>query len=118
MLLALGLAACGEQAPDKKDAAVPVKPEVFAPAAKVALVTMPAKPASASDADSELARWVKEGLRTAPSLADAAIDVTASDGVTHLWGSDPSGAKRELAEEVALKIVDQVPRARPVDNRS
>lgn len=112
VLLALALAACGEEPPPRPapKAAAPAapKPEAKAPAA----TPKPAEPAPAS-ADRSLAERVKTALLAERGLNAHGIDVVAKDGVVTLFGTTTTRAGRDMAAKVAT----QVSGVKQVDNK-
>jgi len=89
-LIAIGLAACGDDTPKPKPVAQPVpiaKPE-------------PPKP----DPNKELAAKVKRALESEAKIQAAGIDVTAQSGKVTLWGTAASNAERNRAGNVAKKV--------------
>src|SRR5262245_39076246 len=101
-LIALGLAACGDDTPKPAAKPAPPPPQAAAP-------TPPPKPevkpeAPKPDANKELAARVKRALEGAGKIQAAAIDVTAADGKVTLWGTLASAGERSRAESVAKKV--------------
>ena len=102
----LFLAACGDGAPETKSLAVPPKPAPppsttnagTAPAAAIA-----PKPAK-SDPDIALAAEIKKALEGDKTLAGQNIDVTATSGTAHLWGTVDSAADRARAARIAASV--------------
>src|SRR5438477_2622974 len=102
-LLALGLAACGDDAPPKP---APKAPE---PVAKAAPPPPPPPPVAKAeepkpDPNKELAARVKRALEGEAKIQAAGIDVTAADGKVTLWGTAASAAERRRAEAAAKKV--------------
>jgi len=102
-LLALGLAACGDDAPPKP---APKAPE---PVAKPAPPPPPPPPVAKveepkPDPNKELAARVKRALESEAKIQAAGIDVTAADGKVTLWGTTTTAAERRRAEAAAKKV--------------
>jgi hypothetical protein len=104
-MLALALAACGDDAPPPPapKTAPPSPPAAPAPEAKAPAAPKPAEPARPS-ADQALADRVKQALRAERSLNAEAIDITAKDGVVALFGTVETRARRETAAKVAAAV--------------
>jgi hypothetical protein len=103
VLLALGLAACGDEAPPKP---APKAPE---PVAKPAPPPPPPPPVAKAeepkpDPNKELAARVKRALEGEAKIQAAGIDVTAKDGRVTLWGTTTTAAERRRAENAAKKV--------------
>lgn len=122
-MLAIGLAACGDEPPrgeTAKPAAQPVdqsaaKTLEAAPAARpqpAPAVTQSA-PSAQPCADAALAEQVKSTLDADASLGALAVDVTAAAGEVTLFGTADSDANRAKA----AKIAAGVPCVRTVQNK-
>jgi len=103
ILLAAGLAACGDDAPPKP---APKAPE---PVAKPAPPPPPPPPVAKAeepkpDPNKELAARVKRALESEAKIQAAGIDVTAAEGKVTLWGTAASNAERNRATGVAKKV--------------
>jgi len=102
----LSLAACGDGAPEPKSITVPPKPAPPAPAANAgtapaaSIAPKPAKP----DPDDALAAEIKKALESDKALAGQNIDVTATSGTAHLWGTVDSAADRARAARIAASV--------------
>jgi len=104
-ILALALAACGDEPP--KPAPKPAAPPPAAPAPQAAApAPAPITKAEESkpDPNKELAARVKRALEGEAKIQAAAIDVTAADGRVTLWGTAATAAERDRAARVAGKI--------------
>src|SRR6266850_2230120 len=105
-ILALALAACGDEPP--KPAAKPAATPPAAPAPKAEapapapITKAPEEPKP--DPNKELAARVKRALEGEAKIQAAAIDVTAADGKVTLWGTAATAAERRRAESVASKV--------------
>ena len=107
-LLALSLAACGNQAaptaavkpvaqPPVAATPAPAPVPVAAPAAK-------APEAAKADPDKELAGRVKHALEDEDKIQAAGIDVTATGGTVTLWGTTSSADERIRASRAAYRV--------------
>jgi hypothetical protein len=123
ILLALSLAACGDQPAPKaevKPASQPVAPVPAATPAPAA-VTAPAVTAVAAakdeaskpDPNKELAERVKRALEAEAKIQAAGIDVTVSGGTVTLWGTAASADERTRAARAAYRV----PGVTMVDNK-
>ena len=105
-LIAIGLAACGDDTPKPKPVAQPVpiaKPEP--PKPPVAEIKPEPKPEPPKpDPNKELAAKVKRALESEAKIQAAGIDVTAQSGKVTLWGTAASNAERNRAGNVAKKV--------------
>src|SRR3954470_14023290 len=104
-LLAVGLAACGDDAPPKPAA----KASEPAPLAKPAPPPPPPPPVAKAeepkpDPNKELAARVKRALEGEAKIQAAGIDVTAADGKVTLWGTATTNAERTRAANAARKV--------------
>jgi hyperosmotically inducible periplasmic protein len=107
--IALGLAACGEDAPPAKPAAQPATtpppPQAAAPApAPEAKAPESQAPSPKPDPNKELASRVKRALESDSKVQGGAIDVTAQDGRVSLWGTAATAGERTLAGQIAGKV--------------
>lgn len=113
--LALGLAACGQEAPSvqaAKPSVQPVEqsaakaPETASPATPKPEATAPAptEPALQPSGDAALATKVKAVLEADPALRALAVDVTAAGGAVTLFGTADSTANRDRAAKVAAGV--------------
>lgn len=104
VIVALGLAACGDSTPPKP-AAQPASPPPQAPApqAKAPEAKAPAAeaPAPRPDPNKELASRVKRALEDASLVG---IDPSASSGKVTLFGTTPTDAERKRAAGIATKV--------------
>jgi len=92
VLIALGLAACGESESPKPAALQPVKPLAQpAPPAE-------AKPAPAPSADELLHERVMRALRDTRQVDGQGVDVTVAAGTVSLFGTAPSEDARRAIE--------------------
>ncbi|HTP62719.1 MAG TPA: BON domain-containing protein [Burkholderiales bacterium] len=102
----LFLAACGSGAPAPKSIAAAPKPvpPVSAPDTganpAAAAASKPMKP----DPDSLLAAAVKKALASDQNLAGQNIDVTATSGTAHLWGTVDRAEDRSRAARIAASV--------------
>lgn len=114
-MLALGLAACGENEPPT--AATPTVVQPAAPseskAAEVRSATSEPAPMPKIDPNAELARKVKSTLHTTPGLEALAVDIVASDGAVTLFGT----ADTRDSLEKAAKAAAGVPGVKSVQNK-
>jgi hypothetical protein len=104
-VIALGLAACGDEAPKPAPKPAAPPPQAAAPtpapvAPKPEVKPEPPKP----DPNKELAARVKRALEGEAKIQAAGIDVTAADGKVTLWGTTTTGAERNRAASVAKKV--------------
>lgn len=107
-LLALSLAACGDQPAPKaemKPAAQPAAPVATpAPAPAVLPDTVAKTEAPKPGPDKELAERVKRALEKEAKIQAAGIDVTASGGTVTLWGTAASTDERTSAARAAYRV--------------
>lgn len=107
VIVALGLAACGDSTPPKP-AAQPASPPPQAPApqAKAPEAKAPAAeaPAPRPDPNKELASRVKQALERDGKIQAGEIDVTAKDGRVSLWGTAATADDRARVAQIAAKV--------------
>jgi len=108
-ILALALAACGEEKPPPTPAeqAAPAPQALPKAEATPAPAAMPA-PAQAEapkpDPDKALAAQVKAALEADKGVGAQGIDVTAKEGVVTLWGTVAQPERRALAVTIARAV--------------
>lgn len=100
VLVALGLAACGEsKAPAPPPAAAPIPAPVAKPAPE------PTRPAAeAPDPDKVLGQRVQKAVRDGLGDGGHGVDATAKGGAVTLWGTVESESDRTRAEQLARAI--------------
>ena len=110
-MLALALAACGDETPPPRipKAAPPAAP---APEAKAPPAPKLAEPAQPS-ADQALADRVKAALRAERGINAEGIDITVKDGTVTLFGTAETKMKREMAGKIAAAVAG----VKSVDNK-
>lgn len=122
-LLALSLAACGEDRPPPETASAKIESaaDVAARQAQQAAAAVEKQKAEAAQqqaeaakkaadkkkaADTALAEKVKAAILATPGLKSMAMDVRSSDGEVTLFGTADSEAQRRQAQKVAAGVPD------------
>ena len=108
ILLALALAACGDETPPPK-LSKPAPPPSPAPGpqAKAPLTPKLAEPTAVPrqpSADQALADRVKAALRAERGVNAERIDITAKDGTVTLFGTTETRMQRDIAVKVAAAV--------------
>jgi BON domain-containing protein len=101
-ILALGLAACGNEPAPKPAPPKPAAQATPAPQAKAPESKPPEAPKP--DPNKELAAKVKRALEGEAKIQAAGIDVSAAEGKVTLWGTAATADERKRAEGVASKV--------------